>query len=139
MVRPGDAVENPQTGERIVFVKTAAQTRGELLEMDDLWPDPDHRTLPHVHPGMEERWEVVEGRAGFRIGDDEHEIGPGESVTAPPGTVHSGWNASGGPTRLRIQMRPALRWEDFVVRLFAGDDMMALLRDFPDEIAPPPA
>jgi hypothetical protein len=49
--------------------------------------------------------------------------------------VHNAWNLSGGETRLRITMRPALRWEEFVVRLFTAPGP-ELLRDFPDEIAP---
>ncbi|MEA2474794.1 MAG: hypothetical protein QOE06_2709 [Thermoleophilaceae bacterium] len=136
MVRAGDAVENPATGERIVFGRTAADTGGELLEMENIWTRADHRTAPHIHPGMEETWEVLSGRAGFRIGEDEHVAGPGESVVAPPGVPHHAWNESGGETRLRITMRPALRWEDFVVRLFADPASgLELLREFPQEIA----
>jgi len=39
--------------------------------------------------------------------------------------------------RLRIEMRPALRWSAFVERAFAGEDLRALLREFSREIAPP--
>lgn len=138
MPSAGDSVENPQTGERIVFLRTAADTGGELLEMDDLWTAADHATAPHAHPGMEERWEVIAGRVAFDIGGKERVAEPGDVVVAPPGVPHSARNLSGGPAHLRIQMRPALRWEEFVVRLFGGDDPMRLLRDFPDEIAPPP-
>ncbi|HEX8743446.1 MAG TPA: cupin domain-containing protein [Thermoleophilaceae bacterium] len=134
-----DEVVNPLTGERITFVRRAADTGGELLEMEDLWTRPDHRTVPHVHPGMEETWEVLEGRAGFRIGDAEHEAGPGESVVAPPGVPHEAWNLGGGATRLRITMRPALRWEEFVERMFAAPERVAeLLPEFPEEVAPAP-
>ena len=134
MPEAGDEVRNPATSERIVFLRTSAETGGELLEMENVWTRSDHRTMPHRHPRMEETWEVLSGRAGFRIGDDELSAGPGEVVVAPPGVEHHAWNESGGETRLRITMRPALRWEEFVVRLFTapGPD---LLRDFPDEIA----
>jgi mannose-6-phosphate isomerase-like protein (cupin superfamily) len=106
--------------------------------MDAVWPRPGRRTLPHVHPGMEERWEVVAGRARFRIGEEELEAGPGETVVAPPGTPHVAWNPTDGEVRLRIEMRPALRWEEFVERLFAGESPAALLSEFPREVAPPP-
>jgi quercetin dioxygenase-like cupin family protein len=134
MARAGDEVVNSATDERLVFIQTAADTGGELLQMENVWTRPDHRTAPHRHPGMEETWEIVSGRAGFRIGDDELVAGPGDVVVAPPGVVHSAWNESGGETTLRITMRPALRWEDFVVRLFTAPGP-ELLRDFPDEIA----
>jgi hypothetical protein len=98
-------IENPATGERIVFRRTTDETGGELLEMDDFWALPDHRTPEHSHPEMEESWEVVSGR----------------------------------PT-LRIRMRPALRWQEFVERLFAltgggGADLAALTAEFSREIA----
>ena len=129
-------LQNPATGEYVTFVRTAADTGGELLEMENRWVRRDHATMPHIHPGMEEAWEVIEGRAGFRIGGDELEAGPGERVVAPPGVVHHAWNLSSGETLLRITMRPALRWEEFVERLFTapGPDLLA---DFPDEIALP--
>ena len=139
MGRAGDGVENPATGERVTFLRTAADTGGELLEMDDVWTRADHRTAPHVHPKMEETWEVISGRAGFRIGGEELEAGPGETVVAPPGVPHEAWNLSGGETHLRITMRPALRWEEFVERMFAAPErVLELLPEFPDEVAPVP-
>jgi quercetin dioxygenase-like cupin family protein len=139
VARAGQTVENAATGERITFVRTAADSGGELLVMDSVWTRPGHRAAEHVHPGMEERWQVVAGRAAFRIGDEEHELGPGETVVAPPGTPHLAWNPTAGEVRLRIEMRPALRWEEFVERLFAGESPAALVGEFSREIAPPPA
>jgi quercetin dioxygenase-like cupin family protein len=85
---------------------------------------------------MEERWHVVEGTAAFAIGDEpERTAGPGETVVAPPGTRHLAWNATDEPVRVRIEMRPALRWSAFVERLFGGgEDPAALLREFEREI-----
>ena len=135
----GDEVVNSATGERVTFVRTAAETGGELLEMEDVWTRPDHATAPHVHPGMAETWEILSGRARFLIGDDERLAEPGDVVVAPPGVVHQAWNESGGETRLRITMRPALRWEEFVRRMFADPaGIVDLLPEFSDEVAPPP-
>jgi mannose-6-phosphate isomerase-like protein (cupin superfamily) len=139
MARRGDTVENPHTGERITFVTTAADSGGELLVMDDVWTRSGHRAPEHVHPGMEERWEVLAGRAAFRIGGEEREAGPGDVVVAPAGTPHAAWNPTAGEVRLRIEMRPALRWEEFVVRLFRGDPPAELLREFSAELMLPPA
>lgn len=72
-------------------------------------------------------------------------------VIAKPGSTHTSWNLSDEPAHLRIQMRPALRWQEFVERLFAlaeegptdennqprPEAVTALIKDFPDEIAPP--
>lgn len=150
MARAGDQIENPLTGERIVFRRTAAQTEGKLLEMDAFWTRPGHRAPAHVHPEMEERWELIAGMARFRIAELERTVGPGESLLAPPGVPHLAWNVGAGPVHVRIQMRPALRWEEFVERLFelarqseqagrelAQPDLAALLSEFHRELALP--
>jgi mannose-6-phosphate isomerase-like protein (cupin superfamily) len=121
---------NPQTGERVTIVSETP----DLLAMDVVWPRPGHRAAAHVHPEMEERYRLVEGTAAFRIGDDERTAGPGEVVVVPPGARHLAWNPTEEPVRLRIEMRPALRWSLFVERLFAGEDPAALLREFSREI-----
>ena len=140
MARAGQLIETPLTGERILFVQVAADTRGELLEMESTWTRPGHRAAEHVHPEMEERWEVVSGRAGFRIGGEERGAREGESVVAPAGVPHLAWNPTDGPVRLRIELRPALRWEEFVERWFEDPAKLPeLMSEFRREIAPPPA
>jgi mannose-6-phosphate isomerase-like protein (cupin superfamily) len=138
MATAGQTVVNRATGERVTFVKTAADTGGELLELELVWPRPGERAPAHVHPEMEERYEVVSGTAAFRIGGHEQTAGPGEVVTVPPGTTHRAWNPTDEEVRLKVEFRPALRWEEFVVRLFAGEEPVAdLMREFRREIAPP--
>lgn len=151
MAQAGDEVVNRSTGERIVFRQTASQTGGALLEMDAFWPRPGHRAAEHLHPEMEERWELISGAACFRIDGIERQAGPGDVVVAAPGLPHLAWNPGSKPVHLRIRMRPALRWEIFVERLFAlpliagehGEEsldpvaLLALLGEFPQEIALP--
>jgi quercetin dioxygenase-like cupin family protein len=138
MASAGETVVNRATGERVTFVKTAADTGGELLELELVWPRPGQRAPAHVHPEMEERYEVLEGTAAFRIGDGERTARAGDVVTVPPGTTHLAWNPTEDPVRLKVEFRPALRWEEFVVRLFAGNEPVAeLMREFRREIAPP--
>jgi hypothetical protein len=50
---------------------------------------------------------------------------------------HVAWNPTDGSVRLRIEMRPALRWAEFTERLFSGDPPGDLLREFSREIAMP--
>ena len=126
-------IENPGTGERVEFLRDD----GKVLEMELTWPRPGLRAAEHVHPEMEERYEVVAGRAAFRIAGVEREAGPGEVVVVPPGTAHLAWNPTDGEVRLRVEMRPPLRWREFVERLFAGDDPAALLREYAREVSPP--
>jgi quercetin dioxygenase-like cupin family protein len=138
MATAGQTVVNAATGERVTFVRTAADTGGELLELELVWPRPGQRAPAHVHPEMEERYEVLEGTAAFRIGGEERAAGPGEVVAVPPGTTHLAWNPTDHPVRLKVEFRPALRWEEFVVRLFSGEEPGdELMREFRREIAAP--
>lgn len=146
---PSKEIVSRSTGERIVFLRTAQETGGALLEMDDIWPRGDHQTPEHIHPAMEERWEVIAGSVRFEIDGVVQTATTSETVVAPPGTPHSARNVGAEPAHLRIQMRPALRWQEFVERLFAldpnsrdtsePDSLAALMREFSSEIAPPPA
>ena len=124
-------IENPHTGERIEFISESR----ELLVMEATWPRPGRRAPAHAHPGMEERWTVLKGRAAFRLGDEELEAGEGETVIAPAGVLHEAWNPDDAPARVRIEMRPALRWREFVERLLSGgEEPRGLLVEFQAEI-----
>ena len=60
----------------------------------------------HLHRDEDEAWYVLEGRLGFRIGDDELEVGPAEGVLVPSGTPHTYWNATNSPARYLLVMGP---------------------------------
>ena len=64
--RDDDIVKNGATGERVRFIRTADETGGELLVMEDHWTRPGHVVPRHIHPGIEERWTVIEGTVGTR-------------------------------------------------------------------------
>ncbi|MEZ5377493.1 MAG: cupin domain-containing protein [Acidimicrobiales bacterium] len=123
-------IENERTGEQIEFVIETP----ELLQMIVSWTRPGHRAMRHAHPGMEETWEVLEGTAAFEVDGVTVTAVAGSVVTAPAGRPHLAWNPTDGPVRLRIEMRPALRWAEFTRRFFAGDYPIALLGEYRDEI-----
>jgi 8-oxo-dGTP pyrophosphatase MutT (NUDIX family)/mannose-6-phosphate isomerase-like protein (cupin superfamily) len=127
-------IENPRTGELVEFL----HEDDDVLVMADRWTRPGHRTVEHIHPRMQERFEVLEGRAAFRIEGVESEVGPGGAVVAEPGQRHLAWNPTGATVRLRIEMRPPRRWQAFTRRFFGGEDPVALLNEFADEVVLPP-
>ncbi|MGH3089038.1 MAG: hypothetical protein ACRDSJ_17195 [Rubrobacteraceae bacterium] len=72
MARAGDIIENPVTGERITFVKTARDAGGELLRFEYLAPAHTAGPPLHVHPYQEERFvEILSGKLRARLGKDE--------------------------------------------------------------------
>ena len=60
----------------------------------------------HLHRDEDEAWYVLDGRLGFRIGEDEVEAAAGEGVFVARGTPHTYWNAAGSPTRYILVMGP---------------------------------
>ena len=98
----GTVLHNPVTGEYARVVEhTAERAVGELLAV------PGAAVAgPHAHPAQEERFEVVEGVMGYRLGDDRGELRTGEAVTVPPGVVHDWWNAGEGDLRARVSVTP---------------------------------
>ena len=111
MAHVGQIITNPNSGEQIVFLQTAASTNGELLEIElRLAPDGKVPGM-HVHPEQEERFEVLEGRMKFRMGLKTIVAGPGDVVTVPAGKAHKFSNAGDTRAVARVQVTPALEME----------------------------
>jgi hypothetical protein len=100
------------------------------------WTRSGHRAEEDFHPRMEERFDVLEGLAAFRIDGVEIDASAG-SVVVPSGRRHLAWNRTDAPVGLRIEMRPALRWREFTTRCFRGDDPIQLLAEYTDEVQLP--
>lgn len=60
---------------------------------------------------------IKEGRR-FRIAQEEISARVGDIVVAAAGVPHMGWNAGDDEVYVKVRMRPALRWEDFMIKLF---------------------
>src|SRR2546430_127435 len=117
MARQGDALENPVTGERLVFRRTTPDSGGAVLVR--LFSSRGRSVpLAHVHPRQEERFEIVSGRARIRVGRRLQRAGPGESVVVPRATVHRLWNDGEGDLHVLVEFRPALRTEEGFEQLF---------------------
>lgn len=114
MATTGQTITNPVSGERITFVQTAADTGGELLELElELSPD-GHVPGAHRHPEQTETFHVLEGEMTFRLGMRKVVAGPGETVEVPAGATHRFVNSSGDVTRARVEVRPALRMAELL-------------------------
>lgn len=112
MAYPGQILDNPVSGERMAFRKTAAETGGRSLTLD-LYLTPDgHVPATHVHPVVEERFTVLQGRMRFRRGLRRVVAHEGDVVTVPPGALHRFANAGPGPAHVLVEIEPALRMED---------------------------
>ena len=119
MIRAGDSIHNPVTGERIVFRQTAADTNGEAVVIETFVEPDGFVAAAHVHPSQEERFQVLRGTVGFKIGRTEQVAGPGTHVTVPPGTPHRFWNAGDDVAQFVCEIRPALQFESLLETMFS--------------------
>lgn len=113
VARPGEVITNDAAGFAIRFRKTAADTAGELLEMEASYAPHSTEPAEHLHPRQEEEIKVLAGRVRARIGDEERHYGKGEVMTIPAGTPHAMWNDGEVEARTLWQIRPALTIERF--------------------------
>jgi mannose-6-phosphate isomerase-like protein (cupin superfamily) len=119
MAQAGAVIENPVIGDRIVFLRTTADTAGELLEFDLFARSGAPGPPEHVHPRTTERFEVMQGVLRARVGGIEKTIETGQSLVIPPGTLHSWWNSGADEVQVRVQLTPAGRNESFLETIYA--------------------
>jgi quercetin dioxygenase-like cupin family protein len=118
MIRKGDRLENPVTGEVLIFHRTAQETNGESVLVETILRPDGFVAAAHVHPFQTERFEVLEGRIALRVGDEELVVGPGGVATVKPGTPHRFENVGEGEARFLCEVRPALAFESLIETMF---------------------
>ena len=118
MIHAGDTIENPVTGERIVFHKTSRETGGEAVEIEVYVRPGGVVAAAHVHPFQSERFEVISGRIGMKLGRRKLEAGPNDIVVVEPGTPHKFWNAGEDELHFVAVVKPALQFERLLETMF---------------------
>ncbi|MEA2199025.1 MAG: hypothetical protein QOJ25_3076 [Solirubrobacteraceae bacterium] len=103
------------------------------------WKDPGtHPRRPiaglHLHRSDDEAWFVLEGTLGFRVGDEEREVGTGDSLLVTRGTPHTYWNAAAAPARYLLVMTP--RIHQLIEALHSGNrsDYAAIFEEYDSEL-----
>ena len=112
-------IDNPQTGEHISFLTTASEGGGELLRMEFRMDPGGFVAAERLHPRQEERFRVLDGAVRFRIEGVERDAVPSDEVVVAAGTPHMRWNAGDQPARVIVELRPALRTQEFFETRFA--------------------
>src|SRR5437762_13480149 len=92
MIRSGDTVHNPVTGERITFHQPSADTNGEAVVIECTVRPHGFVAATHVHPSQTERFNVIDGRLGMKVGRKKLLLERGDVAEVEPGTPHKFWN-----------------------------------------------
>jgi quercetin dioxygenase-like cupin family protein len=114
-VKAGNGIVNPLIGHEFSFfghrfhlLESARDTGDGSLRFDYTAP-PGANISEHVHRDQEERFEVVSGELGIRVGGQEVLLTPGQSGVGPPGVPHAWWNSSDDEeVRFLVGIRPGL-------------------------------
>jgi quercetin dioxygenase-like cupin family protein len=87
---------------------------GEVLRVE-IWTEPGGGVLAeHVHPKLEERYQVLEGEVTFRMDRKQRRAGPGERLVVPAGVRHSFQNTGEGIAHLLVEADPALQLRESI-------------------------
>jgi quercetin dioxygenase-like cupin family protein len=119
MIHAGDAIENPVTGERLVFRKTSRETGGQAVVIETFVQPNGFVAAAHVHPSQEEQFEILRGSVGFKIDGKKIVAGPGQRLTVPAGTSHKFWNGGDDEAHFVCEIRPALQFEQLIETMFS--------------------
>jgi mannose-6-phosphate isomerase-like protein (cupin superfamily) len=119
MIRSGDTIHNPVTGERITFHQTSAETNGEAVAIECTVQPDGFVAAAHVHPSQTERFAVIDGRLGMKVGRKKLLLERGDVAVVEPGTAHKFWNTGDEPVRFVCEVRPALQFESLLETMFA--------------------
>ena len=118
MIRAGDTIENPITGERVTFLKTSAETGGESVLIDTTVAPDGFVAAEHIHPNQSERFEILSGEVEFKLDGEIVVARPGDVVMVEAGTAHQFRNIGEEEVRFLTEVCPALTFEEFLETMF---------------------
>lgn len=113
-----DQIENPITGERIIFREGTGDNTAPVLGFDFYVRPGGGVFVPHCHDTQSETLNVLSGRLRCGMPKNTREIGPGETVSFASGEGHI--LESLGPEELHayVEFRPAGHAESFLRNYF---------------------
>jgi quercetin dioxygenase-like cupin family protein len=107
-----DLTEDPVLGMRSRFWRTN-EDGNDVLNVET-WVDPGGGVTPHIHPAMEERFEVLDGRPEFLAGRSWKKTQPGDTVLVAPGTRHAFRNRGAEVAHLLCHAKPPSTLQEFL-------------------------
>ncbi|MBI4790835.1 MAG: cupin domain-containing protein [Chloroflexi bacterium] len=132
MANTGQMIENPVTGQRILFLTCAKENGGTRWEVE-WFIKPHQGKFPpeHFHPVFSERFEILSGAARYKLNGQEHSARPGDTIHIPKGSTHMHpWSVSDE----ELHMRQNFELDEPNVKLISGSEeffesLFALARD----------
>ena len=118
MARAGDWLESAVSGERVLFLHTAAGTGGKLLELDIFLRPGGMGPPEHIHLLQTEHFRVMAGTLAAKIDGQEQLLNIGQEAVVPAGTRHTWWNAGDDELQIRVTLEPVAHFEGMITEYF---------------------
>lgn len=102
-------IVNPVNGDKVTFLKTAAETKGEMTLCElEIFPYAQGTSeMPlHYHLSYAETFRVMDGELTIQREKETMRLKNGESVTIPIKTTHSFSNQSSKPVKAILEVSP---------------------------------
>ena len=104
-------------GTRFLLTQSTRDSSGERVEFE-ITLQPGAPSPPiHFHPRQTEEWHVLSGTLSANIDGSWRELREGESLTMPPGQVHTLRNRTNDVVRVRDLHVPAGDFQEYIETL----------------------
>jgi quercetin dioxygenase-like cupin family protein len=113
-------IVNPVIKDTAIFVTTAAESNGEVSEID-LTLMPGGSNPLHYHKTYSETFTAIEGELGVKTGKRRRKIlKPGETYTVPANQVHSFFNPGEKEIKFKVEIKPGHEGFENSLRILYG-------------------
>ncbi len=119
MAKSGDRIDNPLTGEYIIWRTTAEESKGAELVYDQFVPAGGAFNGEHIHLNFQEKFEIISGTGTYRLGGVTQKTTIGQVIVAPPKTRHQNpYNLDKDELHLIITVTPEMGTQTYFETLY---------------------
>jgi quercetin dioxygenase-like cupin family protein len=116
--QPGDTLHNPVTGERAIVLESPSESTDCRLVAEVRLRPGAAVVGEHLHPGIDESFEILEGQLGYRLEDTEGTAKAGDRIDVPGRSWHDWWHEGEGEATVRVTITPGDRFEQMIRTLW---------------------
>lgn len=113
-------IENPALKETVTFIRTAAETSGQVSELE-ITLAPGGGNPLHYHTSYKEVFTALEGELGMELAHGRKIVlKPGESIVVNIGDVHRFFNPGSRRIRFKNEVYPGHEGFENTLRILSG-------------------
>lgn len=109
LARADQKVVDPQPWGRLEWMVSGAAGNSDTLTVGKCFILPGQQNPAHHHPNCDEVLHVLRGTIVHRVDEDLVQMGPGDTISIPSGSVHHARNAGEDEAELLICFSTAQR------------------------------